>query len=194
LHSFADKTAVTKCGPVAYLIAPNTYHHMKVSEWQVNFPEAKTYVCPGLEIRVPTLKFDGILKDKEPEADWKAEIEQILFIGKAMQEMLFYHRPTKTLIAIDLCIHQTDASMTADGTNQGMLKFMLTVMRDKNKAVMSSLYRIRGFRNKPDTKARMEHVMNELQPERIIVTHGENIQGKNVAKQKLQQCWSKVLV
>ena len=66
LHSpcdMDDATAktISGLGPVSCIVAPGSFHHMHVAKAQSRFPDARTYLCPGVERKVPGLGFDGIL-------------------------------------------------------------------------------------------------------------------------------------
>jgi Domain of unknown function (DUF4336) len=110
LHSPIAATAelvreVTALGPVAYLVAPNRLHHLFVSEWKEACPEASIYVAPGLDTKRADLSIAGILTD-EPEVGWKDTIEQVLLCGFPFaNEIVFFHRPSATLIATDLAFN-----------------------------------------------------------------------------------------
>ena len=69
------------------------------------YPAAKIYASPGLPEKRKDLKFRYILKDS-PEIEWQAELDQIIFFGHpALQEVIFYHRPSRTLIVADLVMY-----------------------------------------------------------------------------------------
>ena len=56
---------VKALGHVAYLVAPNRFHHLYVGEWLKACPDASVYVAPGLEEKRPDLKIAGVLSDEE---------------------------------------------------------------------------------------------------------------------------------
>ena len=71
LHSPIAATAelvreVTALGRVAYLVAPNRFHHLFVGEWKEACPDASIYVAPGLDTKRADLSIAGILTD-EPD-------------------------------------------------------------------------------------------------------------------------------
>jgi len=45
----ATKEAISALGDVVCIVAPGTYHHIHVSSAQAAFPDAETYICPGIE-------------------------------------------------------------------------------------------------------------------------------------------------
>jgi hypothetical protein len=96
---------VNELGPVAYIVAPNRLHHLFVGEWQQACPEALLYVAPGLETKRPDLAIEGVLGD-EPESGWKGVLDQIFLGGFPFaNEIVFFHRPSATLIATDLAFN-----------------------------------------------------------------------------------------
>ncbi|OAB56170.1 hypothetical protein AY600_01905 [Phormidium willei BDU 130791] len=74
------KQAIDRIGKVAYIVAPGTYHYLHVPSAQQAFPEAETYICPGIESKCPDLEFDWILADRAPDV-WKDDLEQVLVRG-----------------------------------------------------------------------------------------------------------------
>lgn len=97
--------AVTALGPVAYIVAPNRFHHLFVGDWQRACPEASTYVAPGLDAKRADLTIAGVLSS-DPEPGWKDVMEQIFVEGfPLVNEVVFFHPPSATLIATDLAFN-----------------------------------------------------------------------------------------
>ena len=115
LHSPCRITAkiaeeVSALGPVAHIVLPGNFHHLHATSAQTAFPDAKTWICPGIERKRPDLTYDGILGDLPP-ADWVGEIDQVLVQGsRIMREVAMYHRASRTLILVDLIENFTDAT------------------------------------------------------------------------------------
>lgn len=96
------KTQIDNLGPVAFIVAPGTYHHLYVTDFQGHYPDAETFLCPGLERKRPDLKFDWILGNR-PDHRWQQELGQVFVQGtKIITEVAFLHRESKTLILVDL--------------------------------------------------------------------------------------------
>jgi hypothetical protein len=101
---------VTSLGPVAYLVAPNRFHHLFVGEWQRACPGAATYVAPGLDTKRADLAVAGVLGD-DPEPGWKGPLDQTLLRGFPLaNEVVFLHGPSATLIAADLAFNVGSSS------------------------------------------------------------------------------------
>ena len=68
-------------GEVRYLVAPNSLHHLFISDWKNIYPSAKVFGAPGLRAKRPDLIFDHELDDV-PIPEWSSDIAQILVKGK----------------------------------------------------------------------------------------------------------------
>lgn len=110
LHSPVDldpdlRAGLEALGPVRDVVAPSRMHYLCVPPYFSAFPEAKLYGAPGVQDRLKDVSFHGTLGDR-PEEAWAAELDQTLFGGApAVQEVVFFHPATRTLILTDLCFY-----------------------------------------------------------------------------------------
>jgi hypothetical protein len=93
-------------GPVAHLVSPNKIHYASIGLWAQRFPKAKCWASPGVHERAEqhkiSIRFDGDLGD-QPDPTWTEDIDQLIFRGsRFMEEVVFFHRPSKTLVLADL--------------------------------------------------------------------------------------------
>ena len=96
------KHEIDAIGEVKYIIAPGSYHHLFVVDFQMKYPNAETFLCPGLERKRPDIKFDWILGNR-PDHRWGNVFDQVVIQGtKYIWEVAFFHKPSKTLILVDL--------------------------------------------------------------------------------------------
>lgn len=101
---------VEALGSVAYIVAPNRLHHLFIGEWQKACPDALLYAAPGLDTKRTDLAIDHVLGDK-PEAAWQDVVDQVLLGGFPFaNEVVFFHRPSATLIATDLAFNVGSSS------------------------------------------------------------------------------------
>ena len=97
--------ALAEVGPVRHLIAPNKLHHFYFAAAAAAFPEAIRWAAPGLAEKRRELTFDEELGDLPPAA-WSDELDQIRLCGAPhIEEIVFLHRPSRTLIATDLAFN-----------------------------------------------------------------------------------------
>ena len=71
---------IAALGPVAYLVAPNCYHHLHVTPFLTRFPGAKVYGAPGLAQKRPDLPLAGTLDDGAA-VPWAGVLDQIALGG-----------------------------------------------------------------------------------------------------------------
>ncbi len=91
-----------KLGPVAHIIAPNTFHHLFVKRFWEQFPAAKTYAPAALQRKRPDIKWTAELQ----EHLWSEDFQVIPILGAhKLAETAFFHRSSKTLIITDLMFH-----------------------------------------------------------------------------------------
>lgn len=89
-------------GQVKYIVSPNKLHSLFLGEWKKAFPQANLYAPPGLAARRPGLPFHKALTD-DPEPEWRGVIKQKIVRGSwFMEEVVFFHEASKTLILGDL--------------------------------------------------------------------------------------------
>lgn len=94
--------AVENIGPISHIVSPNKLHHLFLKDWAERWPDARLYAPPGLARREPGLRFHAEL-DAEPDPAWATDIDQAIFRGSiAMEEVVFFHRASRTVIIGDL--------------------------------------------------------------------------------------------
>ena len=96
-------------GPVGFLVAPSKVHHLFIKPYIEAFPDAQVYVAPGLPKKREDLASATVLGSDPPEA-WSAVIEQQLLLGAPyMNEVVFFHRPSESLLVTDLMFNISEA-------------------------------------------------------------------------------------
>jgi hypothetical protein len=109
-HSRELAAQVEALGTPAIVVAPNRLHHLYASHWKTAYPASRLFVAPGVETKRPDLAIDGVLGDA-PLPDWSGVLDQALVRGQPLaNEVVFFHRPSGTLIASDLVFNVGPAS------------------------------------------------------------------------------------
>jgi len=91
-------------GPVQEIVAPNKFHHFFVREWCARFPAARLHLAPGLAEKKPELPTGALLA--EPTESWGHAFESLRTAGHpALEETVFFHAASKTLIVTDWVFH-----------------------------------------------------------------------------------------
>ncbi|MGR3454820.1 DUF4336 domain-containing protein [Pseudooceanicola sp.] len=96
---------VAALGPVRALVAPSVIHYAYLTDWKHAFPDALAWIAPGVERRAQKhqipLEFDRHLLAAAP--DWGRDFDWLIVRGsKTVQEAVFHHRASRTLILTDL--------------------------------------------------------------------------------------------
>lgn len=155
---------VSALGEVAYIIAPNRFHHLYVHEWQEACPEAAVYVAPGLEKKRKDLKIAGVLTN-QAEPGWADVLGQIAVGGFALaNEVVFFHRPSATLIA-------TDLAFNIGPNSPALTRLMIRISGTYGRLAPTLLERI-AVRDRPTFRRCLEQIL-EWPFERVIVAHGD---------------------
>jgi len=100
------RTHVEALGSVRHIVSPNKIHYSHVAAWKAVYPEAVAWASPGVRERAAShhidVTFDRDLGEAPDEA-WATEIDQLVFHGsRLMDEVVFFHRASRTLILADL--------------------------------------------------------------------------------------------
>jgi hypothetical protein len=95
------KAEVDGLGPVRHIVAPNVYHHLYAGDWKTAYPEALLHGARGLAKRRKDLVIDRELGGEAPP-DWREHLDTALLEGTMLNETVFLHRPSRSLIVADL--------------------------------------------------------------------------------------------
>lgn len=98
----AVRAALASLGEVAWIVAPNRYHHMFAGACQRAFPNATLYGAPGLNAKRPDLA--GLRElGAEVEPDWATELDQVFVRGiPLLNETVWFHKASGSLIVTDI--------------------------------------------------------------------------------------------
>ena len=182
----ALKNQIAGLGTVHYLLVPGTFHFSHISSAQKAFPEAETFICPGLERKQPKIEFDWILGNR-PDPRWEVDLDQVLIRGsKFIQEAILYDKLSKTLILVDLLENFTDST---PGVSR-MLKFWFkAVFHMWNNPKPAPEYQI-GWNDKAAAKQSLFRIL-DWPFDRIIISHGDLIEER--ARETLITAWKTLL-
>ncbi len=99
------RAQVDALGPVRFIVAPNSLHHLFIGDWARIYTDALLFAPPRLRRKRPELAFHGDLTDVA-DAGWSEDIDQAVVRGSWITtEVVFFHRPSATVIFADLIQH-----------------------------------------------------------------------------------------
>ena len=163
--------SLDQLGEVTYLIGPNKLHYAYLQAWKDLYPQAQVWLAPGINQRARAQKMPlprgQELTDQAPSS-WSAELEQDLFKGsRFMQEAVFFHKASKTLILTDMIENIETHQMK---THQRLL-YKLGDNAYPNGKTPRDL-RLTFIGKKKAARASFE-ILKNWEPEKIILAHGQ---------------------
>lgn len=174
---------IDKLGQVKWIVAPNLYHHLYLSEFQENYPDAQLLAVPGLEKKRPDLAIAKIL---DPDESIVANALESIFLAgfkvfdltgvSLLNEFIFFHSKSQSLIL-------TDAAFAFDETFPLPTRLAARFLRSYQQLSPSLLEKF-ATKEKDKVKVSIQKILN-WDFKRVIVAHGNIIE--NEAKQKLKQ-------
>jgi hypothetical protein len=176
------EASLTALGPTAYLVAPGTYHYLHVASAKAAFPEAETFICPGIERKCRELKSDQLLGDIAP-AVWRGQLDQVLVRGSRwIREVAFFHRHTRTLILVDLVENFTGRTAHANGALKLWWKYIFNMWNNPKPAPEYQM----GWFDRAAARSSLQAVL-QWDFERVILAHGDLIETD--ARHRLERAW-----
>jgi Domain of unknown function (DUF4336) len=174
---------------VAYIIAPNLYHHLFVSEFKAIYPFSELIIPKGLNIKLPNLDFAQLLSDDEGSIENQVDY---LFIdgfkvldlsgASTLNEYVFFHRDSRTLILTDTAFH-------FDGNFTFKTQLAARLLGIYGKLAPSFLEKL-ASKETEKVKQSFQKVF-EWDFDRVIMAHGSIVE--TGAKLKLKQGYKKFL-
>jgi len=95
------RARVVALGDVAWIVAPNRFHHLYAGEWAAAFPHATLLGAPGLAAKRPDLALRTL--GPVPEPAWARDLGQVFVAGLPMlNETVWCHHASRSLIVTDV--------------------------------------------------------------------------------------------
>lgn len=180
------KDAIEQLGNVKFIVAPGYYHYFFIASAQSAFPDAETFICPGIERKKPSIQFDWFLGNR-PDERWKNDFDQVLIRGNNLiWEVAFFHKPTRTLLLVDLIENFTDQTKNVSLTLKLWWKLVFRMWDRPRPAPEYQL----GWRDKQAASRSLKQILN-WDFERIILAHGVLIEKD--AKLVVRQAWQDLI-
>jgi hypothetical protein len=176
-----------KIGTVSHIIAPNLYHYLFAEECKTLYPNATFWAVPGLDIKQPKLTSDRIINNDRGSLE--NEIEYLPFDGfrtlslkgfDPLNEWVFFHPATRTLILTDTAYHFDDSFPP-------LTQFTTKVIGGYKKLSPSLLEKI-ATRDRDAVKESVIKVLS-WDFERVIMAHGSIVEQNGKQKFKESYEW-----
>jgi len=165
-HSPALSAALARLGPVAHVVAPNCMHDTYLEGWFAAYPSARFHGAKHFSRFRPDLKFTDTLGDT-PDPAWAATFDQHVMRGMPrLNEVVFLHRATRTLLVTDLAFNLGPAMPLLSRT-------LLRLNGCYDCFAVSRLLRT-TIKDRAALRASLDHIFT-WDFDRLILSHGRNL-------------------
>jgi hypothetical protein len=97
------RESLAALGPVAFIVAPRM-HGKFAAQAAEQYPTAEMLAAPRAPSRRAAPVFSASLADRPPAA-WEGQIECHRLLGFRLDEVVLFHRPSRSLLITDLCFN-----------------------------------------------------------------------------------------
>jgi len=158
--------AIDKLGPVTELAAPNLYHHLFLGPAVRRYPAAAVRGPRHLSAKKEGLTFHSELGDEAPVA-YEGAVETAEIAGAPkLNEIAFFHRPSRTLVVSDLVFNvRTPANRPT--------AVLLSMMGTRGQLAQSYFWRF-SVRDKKAAAASISRIL-DWDFCRVLMAHGEPV-------------------
>jgi len=162
------KQEILNIGDVEWIIAPNNFHHLFISSALDAFPNA-TLLCPeGLPKKLKYLP-DEKTFNLDKHKQWGEDVISLrLHPGGVVDEYVFYHSPSNTLVLTDMLI------LLEKNINTATWVFAFLMGLNSEKPNMSRMMKLL-YRDKNKLRESFNTIMN-WDFQRIQLAHSRNIE------------------
>lgn len=151
-------------GSVRWIVAPNLVHHLFLGDYVREYPKAVLCGVPGLPEKRADLSFDAVLTD-QGLPDWAGRLRlQLVHGAPTLNEVVFLHRASHTLILCDLAFH-----VVSSVRNEARLFHRLVGATNR----FGPHRLVRWFMKDRKACAESMREILEWNFDRVIVSHGE---------------------
>jgi Domain of unknown function (DUF4336) len=162
------RAAVDALGPVRFMVAASSLHgHLSMGDYQSAYPNVELLAPPGLTDKRQDLTFAGELGDR-PDTRWQADLDQTVFRGLRLPEVVFLHRACRTLIVGDVCFNIQPGA-------PWLTRLCAWGPRMRPRPGPTQPFRLRGIRDRKSARASIQQIL-QWDFDRVIVGHGAVIE------------------
>jgi len=180
----AVKAKVASMGEVKYITAPDMEHHIYLGPWKTAYPDAKVIGPEGLpekrtKQKTEAVPFSYIFSSQKPitiDPEFDAEFEYEFVHGHINKEIVFHHRPTRTMIEADLIFNLPAVeqySKSGINSRSGLLtKLFSSINSIKGNSQKRIIWYGTSSGDRTSFNASMARI-NQWDFDRIIPCHGD---------------------
>lgn len=182
------KAEIDPLGSVKHLISPNKIHYWWIDQWAKAYPDAIKWASPGSQNAAAQQgwHFDRDLTDT-PDKAWSNDIDQLIVTGsRLLEEVVFFHKPSRTLILADL-IENFESKKVQSRILQIMMKLAGNLDPDGKLPIDLRF----GYFGRHAALKSSVKTMLSWHPERIVLAHGRWYSSNGTTELKRAFRWVK---
>ena len=163
------RLAVEDLGHPTHLVSPNKIHHLFLKDWKESWPNARLWGPASTIAKRKDLTFEPALDEVVPKC-WGDDIDMFRVAGSVfMDEIVFFHRPSCTVILADLIEAFNAAFLKAHWSPMcRCLAPLWGITEEKAKAPLE--WRL-SFLNRPQARAARDKILS-WPAEQVVMAHG----------------------
>lgn len=161
----AAAAAIDALGPVGHIVAPSLMHHLFARPARERWPAAQLHAPASLAAKRAKLTIDSALAE---DSRWP-EIAIVQIVGAPkIDESVFVHRPSGTLIVTDLLfnVHEVEGLLSP---------LILRMVGAWKRLAQSRIWRV-SVEDRAAAKASIERLL-ALEFSRLVPAHGQVLEG-----------------
>jgi hypothetical protein len=164
-------------GEVKWVVIPNKWRRANVAAFKTLFPQARFYGAPDLEKIEKAAEIKPITENVA-DYSWSRELDHLLIRGSPFfNEVVFFHRASKTLILGDLAGYMYDSGpLTA--------QLAMRLLKSKDRVGWTDQEKKLYIRNKKEFDESIAKMM-QWNFNRVIIAHGKVLE--KTSSQELAQ-------
>ncbi|GLQ55518.1 DUF4336 domain-containing protein [Devosia nitrariae] len=155
-------------GAPRWIIGPNRIHYWWIPDWHAAYDDAQVFLAPRIRQQAGgRIDFECETLDRTSGYPWDEALATLPVVGEYMTEMVFFHRPSRTLVLTDLIENFEPAKL---GSILMRWLTRLGGVQDPDGQMPRDM-RLTYAANQAGLKAAVKRMV-EWDPERIILAHG----------------------
>lgn len=174
-------------GRIRHLVSPNRGHYAHIGEWARAFSDTITWASPRVRERARSqgihIHFERDLGPQAPE-EWRDEMDQAIIPGAVLDEVVFFHRRSKTLILADTIMNFELERMQQP---YRLIAWLFGVCAPSGG--MPADLRLALWPKRQKVRPAYRKVL-AWQPERIILSHGRCFESNGTAAIRRAFSWA----
>jgi hypothetical protein len=176
---------IAAIGTPRWIVGPNRLHYWWIPEWRTAFPNAEVYLAPRTEEQARgRIDFPHRTLDRASGYPWDGEVDTLSVSGSFMTEVVFFHRPSRTLVLADF-IENFEPDKVRSIPLRWLMRWAGVLAPDGR---MPRDMRMTYAKRKAALRSAVRQMIG-WNPERLIIAHGRWFESNGTAELRRAFRW-----